>query len=372
MFCDRKRIYFFTIILCSILFLSFFIPISLRRVIVAIMLCGGAFLAIYLIKKRSILSINKKQVLYIMIIIGLVYLMCYYLFGLKFGFYRNLEATIVNKIFKYIIPITLMIISFEMIRRIILAQKLKVANLLLYISGVLVDLIIFVNYSGIFKFEHFMDIFGLSLLPAITFNLLYTYLSKNYGMWPNVAFRLIITLYLYIIPVVPQAPDVIISFLKLIIPAVIYLFIKVLYTKQKKAISHKKQGLSFVTTILFVAILTGFVMLVSCKFRYGILVIATESMTGEISKGDAVVYEEYRGQNIVEGQVIVFSDGDRKVVHRVVEIEKINNEIRYYTKGDANDNIDLGYRTSKDIVGITHFKIIYIGYPSLWMRSLFD
>ena len=84
MFCDRKRIYFFTIILCSILFLSFFIPISLRRVIVSIMLCGGAFLAIYLIKKRSILSINKKQVLYIMIIIGLVYLMCYYLFGLKF------------------------------------------------------------------------------------------------------------------------------------------------------------------------------------------------------------------------------------------------------------------------------------------------
>lgn len=372
MYSDKKRIYFFTIILCSILFLSFFIPISIRRIVVAILLSIIAGLIIYLIKKRSILSINKRQVLFVMIIIGLLYLMASYLLGLKFGFYKNLYPGVANKFLKYIIPISLIIISSEFIRRILLAQKIKLVNFLVYLAGVLSDLVIFVTYTGIFKFEHFMDIFGMALLPAISFNLLYNYLSKEYGMYPNIAFRLIISLYLYIIPVVPKTPDIMVSFIKFVIPAGIYLFIKLLYTKKKQVVSHKKQGFAFAGSMVLITLLIGFVMLVSCEFKYGILVIATESMTGEINKGDAVVFEEYTGQTILEGDVIVFEEDGRRIVHRVVEIEKINNEVRYYTKGDVNEDLDSGYRTQANIVGITHFKILYIGYPSLWMRSLFE
>ena len=118
--------------------------------------------------------------------------------------------------------------------------------------------------------------------------------------------------------------------------------------------------------------MVSIVMLISCQFRYGILVIATESMTGEVDKGDAVVYEQYKNQIIEEGDIIVFKVNDSLVVHRVVEIERVNNINRYYTKGDANSFIDVGYITDSNIVGVTHFKIKYIGYPSLWIRSLFD
>ena len=118
--------------------------------------------------------------------------------------------------------------------------------------------------------------------------------------------------------------------------------------------------------------MVSIVMLISCQFRYGILVIATESMTGEVDKGDAVVYEQYDDQIISEGDIIIFKDGDSLVVHRVVKIERINNVNRYYTKGDANTFIDAGYRTDSNIIGVTHFKIKYIGYPSIWIRSLFD
>ena len=77
-------------------------------------------------------------------------------------------------------------------------------------------------------------------------------------------------------------------------------------------------------------------------------------------------------KKIKEGQVIVFLDNQTKIVHRVVRIERIGNEVRYITKGDANESEDFGYITDQDIVGLTDIKVAYIGYPTLWLRSLLE
>jgi len=113
-------------------------------------------------------------------------------------------------------------------------------------------------------------------------------------------------------------------------------------------------------------------MLISCQFRFGALVIATDSMTGEINKGDVIIYEQYDDQEIREGQIIVFSQQTNKIIHRVVRIEEIGGEVRYYTKGDANYAEDPGYRTEADIVGLTDLKVAYIGYPTLWLHELLE
>ena len=112
-------------------------------------------------------------------------------------------------------------------------------------------------------------------------------------------------------------------------------------------------------------------MLISGVFQYKILVIETESMTGAIDKGDAVIYETYDEQTLKAEDVIVFNKDNALIVHRIVEINNINGEIRYYTKGDANDSVDSGYITDVQIVGIIKLKIKFMGYPSLWVRSLF-
>ncbi len=58
--------------------------------------------------------------------------------------------------------------------------------------------------------------------------------------------------------------------------------------------------------------------------------------------------------------------------HKKYEVRKINNVYQFITKGDANKNIDNGYRKNSDISGIVKFKIKYIGLPTLWLRSLFE
>ena len=71
------------------------------------------------------------------------------------------------------------------------------------------------------------------------------------------------------------------------------------------------------------------------------------------------------------GDIIIFTRYNQRVIHRVVEIACINGETRYYTKGDANDNYDTGYVTDSEIIGVTDFKIAYIGYPTVWLHRLF-
>jgi signal peptidase len=114
-------------------------------------------------------------------------------------------------------------------------------------------------------------------------------------------------------------------------------------------------------------------MLISCQFRFGALVIATESMTGEINKGDMIIYEQYDDQPIEVGQVIVFTQNNQnRIVHRVIKIETVNGEKRYYTQGDANPAPDDAYRTEADIIGLTDLKLAYVGYPTLWLKELLE
>ena len=120
-----------------------------------------------------------------------------------------------------------------------------------------------------------------------------------------------------------------------------------------------------------IVIAIGIVLLVSCKFRYGIIVIASGSMTGTINKGDAVVYEQYTTQQIEEGTVIIFKDGEKKVIHRVIDIQQLNGKTIYYTKGDANQQNDDGYRNKNDIIAIVKFKVMYIGWPTIFVNDLF-
>ena len=117
--------------------------------------------------------------------------------------------------------------------------------------------------------------------------------------------------------------------------------------------------------------MTLLIALISCKFRYGVIVIGSGSMTGSLDKGDAVIFEQYKGEPIKEGTVIIYQNEDIQTVHRVIKQENVNGEYRYITKGDKNQDSDEGYRTKNDIIGAIRFRIPYIGYPTLWLRDIF-
>ncbi|MBQ9112041.1 MAG: signal peptidase I [Clostridia bacterium] len=371
MYIDKKILYAISISSVAALFLALIIPENFGRVIGAALLLPLAVIVCRLVKKRSILSINKKAVLGLMAVIALLYLILYYLTGLHFGFYRSIYTFEFSLFTKFIFPIAVMIISGEIMRSVLRAQNNKLVDVLVYVIGVLSEVLILSTLGQIQTFNKFMDVVGLTFLPAITANLLYHYLSKRYGAVPNIVYRSLITIFPYIIPYTSAIPDSLYAFVKILIPLLIYWFIDMLYEKKRRFAVKKKNKLSYVGAVLLAAVLLSFVMLISCQFRYGALVIATDSMTGEVNKGDAVIFEQYDDQTIVVGQVIVFRKDNNLIVHRVVDIKRINGFNRYYTKGDVNEDLDVGYITDADVVGLAYFKVPFVGYPTIFVRSLF-
>lgn len=367
---DKKVLYATSLIIFAVFFAALFVDTRSSKVIAAILLLPITPAVCLLIKKRSSLSINKKEVLLLSIIIPSIYAILLHVSGLYFGYYKNPYFVTPEILLKIIIPLAVITIGSEIIRYVYLSQKNKLVSFVAFLICVILEVLMFSSIPGIRTFNKFMDLVGMTLFPALSANVYYHYVSKNFGALPNIAFRLITTLYIYFVPTAALIPDALSACIKILFPIFLLAFISSLYSNQKKKATQKKSKLGGVATVLTVIILISSAMLISCEFRFGALVIATESMTGEINKGDIIIYERYDSQPIEEGQVIVFTENKSKIVHRVVEIQNIGGEIRYYTKGDANEDWDSGYRTQADIWGTTDIKVSYAGYPTLWLREL--
>lgn len=368
---DKKVLYTITASTLAVLLVTLFLPGEYSgRITAAIILIPIAVASWYFIKKRSAPSINARQVLMLMCIIGAVLLMLMYLTGIGFGFVKNPYASF-EVFFTHLLPTAVIIVASEYFRYVIRSQGDAVADVLCYVSCVVAETLIFGNIYYVISFNRFMDFMAMTLFPAVISNLLYHYMSSRHGFYPNMAYRAIITLYTYIIPYKPAISDSLLSFARLLIPLAIYLFIDSLYEKKRRFALEKKSKLAIPITVVAVAIMLFTVMVISNQFFIGVYVIGTPSMTGELNKGDAAIYERYDDQTVTEGQVIAFEKDGVVVVHRVVDIQIINGQKRYFTKGDANDDIDAGFIYDSSILGIVNFKIPYIGYPTLWLRSLF-
>jgi len=367
---DKRTQYIVSFSILAFLLAAFFVNFGNSKILAACLLIPLTAVTCILIQRRRAFSINKKEVLLLASVVGVLYVILYQMTGLFFTFYKNPYFVNTKTFFTTVLPIALIIVTTEIIRSVILVQNNKITSVLAFASCVVAEALTYANLSEITSLNRFMDLIGLTLFPAVTANVYYHYVSKRYGMFPNIVFRLLTTLYIYFIPMTTDISDSLTACIKIILPLGMLALTAAMFEKKKKnAVRHGKK-IGKVGTVLTVIFVVAVAMLISCQFRFGALVIATESMTGEINKGDMILYERYDGQTIEEGQVIVFMDQDARIVHRVVKIERIDGETRYYTKGDANEDLDAGYRYASDIVGLTDFKIAFIGYPTLLLREI--
>ena len=369
---DKKILYSISLSLFAVLLAVLFLESNSGRLIAAALLIPFAAATWFFIKKRSILSIRKREVLLVMSAVGVIYVLLMLISGFYFGYIVNSYAIRLEVLWKYILPITVIIITVEIIRSVLLAQNNKIVSVITYFFCVFAEMLAFSTINSITSFNRFMDLVGMTLFPAISANLLYHFVSKRFGMMPNIVYRLVITLYVYFFPTLSAISDSLSAAIKLVLPLIILLALSSLYEKGKKPAKEKKNRFAFVGIAALALVMVSTVMLISCQFRFCALVIATDSMTGELNRGDVVIYEDYRDQMISEGQIIVFQKNGANTVHPVVAIERINGVTRYYTKGDMNDSLDTGFVTDSEIVGITRLKIAYIGFPTVWLNGIFD
>lgn len=370
---DKRKVYFMQAVLLIFLILSLFVPNIFNKRIIAIVLSVLAVALCKTIKKRNAASMYKKQILIILGIAGVLYVQIFYLMGLYFGYYETVIKFSWLSLYKYIIPTAIIIIAAEYMRNVLIAQKAKGAEPLTFIIMVLIDIVIYVDIYNVNTLGELLEIVGYVLFASIACNLLYNYISKNFSTKSIIIYRLITTLYAYIIPITPNVYIFLRSFFRMVYPYFIYLLLEKLYGKTNispVSMINKKKRIA--TSVIMLICMIIMIMLISCQFRFGILVIGSGSMAGTIDIGDVILFEQYEEQKIKEGQIIIFHSENIRIVHRVIDIYRVNGEYRYITKGDANDSPDKEFVTKDQIIGVCKFSIPNIGYPSLWVREIFE
>ena len=372
MFSDNRKLYLVTVATLAALLPVLFVSSNYIRIAAAVVLAVAAGATMTLIKKRGVPSINHRRVAGLLAVIAVVYTVILFVLGIWFGFHYNPTPLSAKRFLRYVLPVAVIIVSTEIIRYILLSYSKRVIVLLAYVICIVTDLLIGGGIAAVTRgIAHFMDVVGLALFPAITSNLFYHYLAKRHGPLPGIVFRLLLALPLSFLPIAPSVSDALQSFLLVLLPLAVWLFVDMLYEKKARVASRRVGTGSYVAMGVTVLCMAAVVALVSGQFRYRLLVIATPSMTGELNVGDAIVYERYDGEVIQNGTVVVFGkDEDTTIVHRVVDVQQIDGQIRYTTKGDANEGDDAGYITAESIRGIVLFKVSHIGHPTLWLREL--
>ncbi|MHA1575849.1 MAG: signal peptidase I [Candidatus Thorarchaeota archaeon] len=130
----------------------------------------------------------------------------------------------------------------------------------------------------------------------------------------------------------------------------------------------------FLLSIVVVGTLGGYgLFMVAMGTTSPIVVVTSGSMEPTIYRGDLLVIQARAVEDIHLLDIIVFNDTsvhyNGPVVHRVVEIEIIDGEYFFTTKGDNNSVQDSGVRSHDEIFGVVISTIPWIGNFSLALRS---
>lgn len=369
---EKIRLYVIEITLVIFFLLAMIFNETITRTVLAIILLVFMVITVKLIKSEKMNLTSNKQIAFLFGGMGIIYVAIIYFLGMITGFYSSTVKLSIWSIINYIIPYIVIIISAEVIRKTVLLKESKYSKIIILIATVMLDVILTTNIYNLKTAKDYFTLISFVIFASIANNLLFNYMIiKHRNMKAIIIYRLITTLYVYIIPITPDIYIFLESIIRMVIPYLIYIIIENTFNKRPQLMTIKERKKSRIITVIVCIIIGFIVMLVSCKFAIGALVIGSGSMTGTIDKGDIIVYERYgKNESVKTGDIIIFRSDDLKIVHRVIDQKLMGEETRYYTKGDANQKQDDGYRTSKDVIGQVKFKIPYIGYLTLWVNNL--
>ncbi len=87
---------------------------------------------------------------------------------------------------------------------------------------------------------------------------------------------------------------------------------------------------------------------------YSFFIVKTGSMEPSINMGELIIVKEKSNYN--RGDIITYYDGNIFVTHRIVEIS----DNSYFTKGDANNERDIGI-SEDNIIGNVIYHSAFLG-----------
>ena len=201
-----------------------FFRFTSNKLFIAFLLFIIAVLLGLFIKGDKVVKIDKKKILRVMIVFSVLYLALFYMLGIYSGYMNSEHIFGIKTLFLYIVPIAIIIVATEYIRKKLLINDTLMSKTLVVIITTLIDVLLYINLYNSKSLESFLVLIGFITFASISSNMLYTYLCTRYGIKPIIAYKLITILYTYIIPIEPNVYVYFRTFVRMLFPLLIYLY----------------------------------------------------------------------------------------------------------------------------------------------------
>lgn len=124
-----------------------------------------------------------------------------------------------------------------------------------------------------------------------------------------------------------------------------------------------------ITILPVVILLIGF-MFLGPKFGWETHPVLSGSMEPALNVGGVIVVKPVKLEEVKRGDIITFQTGERKVTHRVVDIIEQEGKPWFQTKGDANEEPDPNFVSSKrEEMRKVVLHLPYLGFAAQFMKS---
>lgn len=372
----EKRLLIFGIIVLFVLLLNSFVVSFLPGLYMSLFvgLCLIVFKVIFGFEKSEH-RVTKESILDTLIVV-LVFLLAFYLFGLVIGFAKSGNYYTLGGIKNYILPVILTTIFKEILRYNYLVKsdgnkRLVVLSFFIFLFIDIANAVYYGNYSD---FMHIFKFFALNILPAISYNLYATYVSYNTGYKSILVYGIIIGLYGYMIPIVPNANEYLTSLVRFLLPIILlYRVYNTIKNENDEKVDRDYNKRDYITLAVAILVVGVLVYFSSGYFKYHAIAIATGSMSPAIKRGDIVIVKKTKDyESIKVGQVFAYDYHNVLVVHRVSKKIKVDDEYYFYSIGDANEEED-NYKIEQDMIeGVVTVRIPYLGLPTVWLNEMWE
>lgn len=373
---SEKKLLFIELFMILLFLINIFF-LQANNYIISIALIIMFFISVFILGYEEDRHRFKKDGILLSIIFSVVYEILIYLSGLYVGFLRSSYSLSLFGLIQNIIPFILIAVTSEILRYEFITKgdrkrSLFILTLLLF---VLIDTSVNMFTYNLNSGREIVEMLCLVFIPSISKNILLTYWMKKFGVLANIIYLAIQSIISFLVPIIPDFNKYLQAIIAVVYPIIIYFITKRILkdTKNDDIEKNKKvKTISYIFLMIFIVII---VALTSGIFKYFFLTVGSGSMRNELQVGDVIIVKklnENEFDQIEVGTILVFKIENKVVVHRVIEIEKGNDYISIYTKGDNNKDRDNWVVKKENIIGLTKHKIPLIGLPSVWLYRVVE
>ena len=319
-------------------------------------------------------SYLKPLVTRIVISCLLSFLIIIYSIGLFTGFNNTVLKFNFNYLFSVVFLGLITTILLELMRYVICKNSTvsKKPIVLFTIIMMVLNIITEINGYNLSETEGIFVFISVVVLPVISRELLCSYLAYKVSYLPALIFKLVITLYEFVMPIIPDLGYYLYASFNIFLVFFIYFISSKSIDYAEKAKVYVNKSTRRVIYIPILVFLLLIVLLISGLLKYKMIAIGSDSMVPAYGRGDAVIYVKADAEDVKKDDIVVFVKEGIIVTHRAVGVTKNGNEILIRTKGDANNAPDNFTLKGSDVLGIVEYRVKYIGYPTVWINELFD